>query len=854
MNDLLDLNWSSGPSSQPALQPDKPKTNAFDLLSKPSSPTYLSSAPLRATPSPSPAFGRPASQSPLSNSSPKTAASTSAPSRVATPAADAFSNLLSLPATAGPSKSLTIAERQAQLAREKQEAANREREQFAVDGAFWNRFGGDSGPSLAPAPVLAPAGKATNGLDDLLQPTPRSAQLRPTSTASGTGSQLSPQPPKNAGTFWDLQPDAEASPAPTATPDPWDFDALPASTPAASKPASGMRTPVSNFDFNERDNDDGDLLGDLGKPARPKPAQPAPSASPPQSVTRQAVRSSSPPPHVVGKIVEMGFTPAQARGALAKTDTGVNVEAAIELLLGGQSHTMADVEVEDHHVERERRRREDERRRHAARRAGPSRDSVQARPRNSPRQPAEHEPVDTFSETTDRLVAQATEIGSSAWSKATSLWNSSKERTIKAIEEQRKAMEQRDRPKDGRPRWMVGAEALEDGRRDGEAGSFTNDAPLEDRERPRQATRPIRRDTRDAPDARSSKEADLLSAEPPKTYVSPFRHGKKPPHSAPITRVTSPAPPLITRQLVSATPAQISASVSHQAKGNDHFKLGRFAEAESAYSSAISSLPERHLLLVPLHNNRAAARLKLGDSGPAAADCSTVLDLVGPLYHPSKEAPLPAEFADVKLADALAKALVKRAQAYEMGEKWKDALADWERVLGLDAAFGSSHKALAADGVRRAKRAIEGDAPAQSRPAPRPIKVAPSKPADVSKSAAVGELRKAAKAQEAEDDLRAAHKDAVDAKLLAWKAGKETNLRALIASLSTVLWDDIMAGGLKVGMHELITDKQVKMKYMKVVARLHPDKLNASNTTVEQRMLANGAFGTLSEAWAAFNA
>jgi hypothetical protein len=41
-----------------------------------------------------------------------------------------------------------------------------------------------------------------------------------------------------------------------------------------------------------------------------------------------------------------------------------------------------------------------------------------------------------------------------------------------------------------------------------------------------------------------------------------------------------------------------------------------------------------------------------------------------------------------------------------------------------------------------------------------------------------------------------------------------------------VLWDEVLAGGLKVGMHELIAEKQVKIKYMKVIARLHPDKVS----------------------------
>lgn len=236
-----------------------------------------------------------------------------------------------------------------------------------------------------------------------------------------------------------------------------------------------------------------------------------------------------------------------------------------------------------------------------------------------------------------------------------------------------------------------------------------------------------------------------------------------------------------------------------------------------------------------------------------------MIDLVGPSYHPSKESPLPPEYAEVKLGEGLSKAMVKRAQAWEMGEKWKAALDDWERVMGLDGViFGggsggaASMRHMAAEGARRARRMMkmqDGETPSSmsssvstrttttTTSTPRPVAAspAPSRPsasasasaADVNRSAAVADLRKAAQALEAEEEARLKHKDHVDNKITNWKTGKETNLRALIASLDTVLWDDIVKeGGLKVGMHELVTDKQVKIKYMKVIARLHPDKVS----------------------------
>ena len=45
------------------------------------------------------------------------------------------------------------------------------------------------------------------------------------------------------------------------------------------------------------------------------------------------VRTNSPPPHIIGQIVEMGFSPEQARLALASTDTGLDVQQALDILL-----------------------------------------------------------------------------------------------------------------------------------------------------------------------------------------------------------------------------------------------------------------------------------------------------------------------------------------------------------------------------------------------------------------------------------------------------------------------------------------------------------------------------------------
>ncbi|WWC97469.1 hypothetical protein V866_004349 [Kwoniella sp. B9012] len=947
MDDLVDLNWSDPSKPVPKTTTPQPTANSrssFDFLSlsKPLSassggntPNYYSSTPIRSsTPSQplnprlngtSNTNSKPISRSgtPLQNSTPQLGAG------AGTGGSDAFSSLLSMPSSSSSAvnKNMSMAERQKALEVEKKRKDEEDRKRFEAEGHFWDNLGSSSSSTIKPPAKTVI--QQRDDLDDFLKPTPiftsnarAKSPAQPTSSNDVLSRTLPSGPSKpssSAGTFWDnhhdsddllsgstskpIQAQKSISPAPPV--DPFDFDALSAS----------ITQPQNNGNGHTLDHDEFDILGDLGKPVASKPPKNEPGPSRPSKSPSSSSRSSSPPPHIVGQIVEMGFSPIQARQALAKTSTGLDVQAALEILLGGQNAQASSRlddrdqdnfgEDDEDFVERERQRREEEEReRRRRRRQGPSRDSVKARSAEE----REQEKEASAQEQAEKYLAQASEIGTNMFNKATSFWNSSKEKAMKVYEEQRKVMEanaaaaaagsggeSRKPIKDGRPKWMTEAhdEDWKGKPSKEEKGGFRDDDHDENegfhtqiRSKGKQpqsngagpSKYPVSAaaipSSGSSSGYKSSKErADLLFADEAPRYKSPARHPKKPPTPAPAP---VPAKPLPSRTLVSATSGQLEKSASYKAKGNEHFKLGRFAEAESSYTTAISQLPEGHLFLVPLHNNRAAARLKLGDSSPAVEDCSLVIELIGPSYHPSKEGPLPPDIAkEVKLFDGLVKALSKRAQAWEMGEKWKNALEDWEKLIGMDlsilGAGASSTKNLAAEGARRSRKMLEGDGDGSAKPTstggisltgvkpkPKPTTatqgVATARPADVDKSAAVSELRAAAKALEAEDDQRLALKDSIEAKLNNWKNGKETNLRALIASLDLVLWDEIMkTSGMKVGMHELISEKQVKIKYMKVIARLHPDKLNSQNTTVEQRMLANGAFGTLNEAWQAFN-
>ncbi len=259
------------------------------------------------------------------------------------------------------------------------------------------------------------------------------------------------------------------------------------------------------------------------------------------------------------------------------------------------------------------------------------------------------------------------------------------------------------------------------------------------------------------------------------------------------------------------------------------FKLGRFAEAEAAYSSAISQLPDSHLLLVPLLNNRALSRMRTGNMSGAIEDCAAVVTIIGPSYHPAREAKVTREEdgAGVDLGDALVKAWRRRAEAYEGKEKWDLARQDWESIAGAD--FAGRQRSEASSGIGRCRRMLTaGDASngvAPSAPPRRAPRRPPPRRGPTPPSEALTRLKQANQEAEAEEQARLELKDIVDSRLAAWKNGKETNLRALVASLDTVLWPEL--GWQKVGMAELVTPNQVKIRYTKAIAKLHPDKVRS---------------------------
>lgn len=266
-----------------------------------------------------------------------------------------------------------------------------------------------------------------------------------------------------------------------------------------------------------------------------------------------------------------------------------------------------------------------------------------------------------------------------------------------------------------------------------------------------------------------------------------------------------------TRPVVNAVPDIILQVNQARARGNEKFKLGQFGEAEEAYTRAIDLLPVGHDHQVFLLNNRAMSRLKTGNYKQCIADCDTAIML-------SKESGVSSlsEGLTIQWRDQLLKSLHRKAEALENIEKYQEAVTTYEQILVIE---GPSQKINQC--MSRCRRAL--NPVVKTKPQKMTLNTQPTAQ-ELDNSKAVAEMRAKAAEQEAEDAEKLSKTDEVNARLVAWKAGKEQNLRALLATLDTLLWHGAQWKGAQ--MSDLIDIKKCKITYMKAIAKVHPDKLS----------------------------
>ncbi|KAF4457758.1 hypothetical protein F53441_382 [Fusarium austroafricanum] len=353
-------------------------------------------------------------------------------------------------------------------------------------------------------------------------------------------------------------------------------------------------------------------------------------------------------------------------------------------------------------------------------------------------------------------------------------------------------------------------------------------------------------------------EPDLLfnSQEIKPSQTLPSRSAQPSPGPTPqAKRPSPPAPrpsPRPAREIPSVSPVALQTSTQHRLQGTAHFKRGDYAAAHSSYSSSLLAVPPTHPLAILLLCNRALTALKTGEPKQAVEDADSALKLIGPGNGQGEVVAVKNESgADENrdLKDLYGKALSRKAEALEQMEKWADASAVWQ--LCVESGVGGSN---AIKGRQRCQNTLApkpkpAPKPAAAKPRPRPSATASLGPQKSSE--AVTRLREANEAAAKEDDEKFVLSEKVDAKVSAWRDGKRDNLRALLASLDNVLWEN--SGWKKVGLHELVMNNKVKISYMKAIAKTHPDKLPQDAST-EVRLIAGLVFSTLNESWDKFKA
>ena len=311
-------------------------------------------------------------------------------------------------------------------------------------------------------------------------------------------------------------------------------------------------------------------------------------------------------------------------------------------------------------------------------------------------------------------------------------------------------------------------------------------------------------------------EGSMRTAAPPRPSSSKPPIAQLPKAAAVVTRRP---PPL--RQIPPVSDIQLKACHSHREKGNEFFKRGDYSSAHSAYATSISHLPPTHPLIVVLLTNRALTALKIGEPKLALNDSDTAIKVIGPSKGESETVDFENGEPPKPMRDYYGKALVRKAEALEQMERWSDAAAIWR-----EAVEGGHGGATSMQGRLRAEKAANPAKPkprpsAPKRPTPTSTRSAPAS-SSVS-NAAVNKLRAANAAADKADDEKFALSDSVDARLTAWRNGKQDNLRALLASLDTVLWPE--AGWKKINMADLVLPGKVKIQYMKGIGKVHPDKV-----------------------------
>ncbi|KAJ2482532.1 auxilin-like clathrin-binding protein required for normal clathrin function [Coemansia sp. RSA 2131] len=672
---------------------------------------------------------------------------------------------------------------------------------------------------------------------------------------------------------------------PNAAKDTWNFDAFDIST----RPATPMQKPKAtnvSMDFDPLATQPGQTGSDMGFGMPTHKAQEAVSSDD-EPIPMDAGQPSSEPfvdkDFEIAQVAGYGFSIKQAKAALEITGSP---RAAIKLLREQTAvRNVQRPEMQQKPQASRSRLRTPYRDEpsHTSYRDEPSRTSYRDEPSRTPyRDEPSHTYLSSDDEyhynrgtrsqhnngsqqsgqaSSDSFLATANGLGTSMMKQANS-WFAMGKKKLMEIQE---SVEQRRWPGDGDAKWNTDFEPGYSGsgpqRYRDYSDSSSDDEPYVSANRhSRQNAKPV--ESRPRPAHVDAPIMDMMSDYDAAPAPVPRQHQQPPPTQSrtPASSQQPAAIPTVAESiLISATAAKTSA--------NEQFKLGQFGDAVSGYSAAIGQVVQHsdiHPVLIVLLNNRALAYARNGEAKMAVADCTQVLQL-SDRYQANSTVDL-GQIGQINIVEQRAKALQRRAEAFETNERYQDGLSDWKALREI--ARDANMRQQSTRGVQRCEKVLGIGQPAQR---PSPAAAAPKAEdlanvfasismatvksgnptiltAHTENSAAVAEMRRKEQARRTEDDQRLAMHDQVEAELRRWKDGKQQNLRALLCSVHLLL-----PNFTPIGMHEIIEANKVKRAYMRTIARLHPDKL-AKDVDVRTNMVSSSVFTLLNEAWDAFKA
>ncbi|OBZ91363.1 UBA domain-containing protein 7 [Choanephora cucurbitarum] len=793
MDDLLDLNWSSNTN---ATSTPPPSSSSIKLDSKPK---------------------------------------------------DAFADLLSTPAKPVDVTKLSMLEQQ--RLRQQQQQPSWASPQRSTTPLSQHTMTPSPKSSAAPSPSLSATTNTKSSLDDLLG-------------SFGTPKKQN-QPDKHMP-LNQLRAQMHNVPMTHQSESDWDFDFL--SSKSNTTNTSVSKDNLDPFDMDsltqstsvsvtEIEQEDDNPLGVLAEPASVSASFSQTESTPPSPPLQNKDEiSDEQEDEMVARLIDMGFSMRQSKFALEATG-GHDLQAAIDLLV---QHT-------------------EEQQQQQQQQQQPRPQQQQQQQQQRQQQPQRQE--SDMHIQSEKLMSQAQELGGFLYKNATSYLKAGRQKVTKAVTDwQEQQRTQRLQESSGRPKWMTD-QTQEPHMISKTVERFADDQDSDDELKEQTRALDLQKNELAKKRQEEQKKKEAMITED--TYVSPSRRrpassGRSTPRSAP----TPSSPPIPAKETTTASPKPVKISVSrprvnasptvmvqvNQARelGNQKFKLGQFGDAETAYSQAIKLLPSGHDHLVLLCNNRAMTRLKTGEYKQCIEDCDKAIAIN---RQNNDGGDIEVEGVTIVWRDQMTKSLYRKAEAYENLENYQEALTVYGQLVKLE----GTQNLKVNRGMARCRQALNPKQPlkassasALSSPSPQPkqdlmsvfdpSKQASSSPVseeELKKSKAVTAMRAKAAEQEAEEAERLEKTDAVNTRLTAWKAGKEQNLRALLATLDTLLWPGAQWKGAQ--MSELINPKKCKICYMKAIGKVHPDKLPA-DVTVEQRMIASGIFAALNEAWDAFKA